>query len=87
MLLYLFTIQMIAFAATTIVVRSRNLAIGLTGAVFTCLALASGYIVQVDEVGIWGSWIKYASPQVINTTVRIFATTYHSCNYKCFKSP
>ena len=75
MLLYLFTIQMIAFAATNIVVRSRNLAIGLTGSVFTCLALASGYIVQVDEVGIWASWIKYASPQVINTTIVVFATT------------
>ena len=65
MLLYLFTVQMMALGSTYLIVRSRHVAASLTGAIFMSLTLASGYLVHSDEVGIWASWSKYISPQVI----------------------
>ena len=64
MLLYLFTVQMIAYSSTYLIVRSRHLSASLTGAVFMCMSLAGGYLVHIDEIGVWASWLKYASPQV-----------------------
>ena len=65
MLLYLFTIQMIALGSTYVIVRSRHLAASLTGALFVSMTLASGYLVHSDEVGVWAYWLKYISPQVL----------------------
>ena len=65
MLLYLFTVQMLALGSTYLIVRSRHVAASLTGAIFMSLTLASGYLVHSDEVGIWASWSRYISPQVI----------------------
>ena len=65
MLLYLFTMQMIALGSTYAIVRSRHLAASFTGALSVCMSLAGGYLVHTDEVGVWASWIKYASPQVL----------------------
>ena len=64
MLLYLFTVQMLALGSTYLIVRSRHLAASLTGAIFIALTLAAGYLIHPDEVGIWASWSKYISPQV-----------------------
>ena len=64
MLLYLFTVQMLALGSTYLIVRSRHVAASLTGAIFMSLTLASGYLVHSDEVGIWASWSRYISPQV-----------------------
>ena len=64
MLLYLFSVQTIALGSTYLIVRSRHLAASLTGAIFACMSLAGGYLVHTDDVGIWASWLRYASPQV-----------------------
>ena len=73
MLIYLSTLQMIALGSTYLIVRSRHLAASLTGALFVCMSLAGGYLIHTDEVGIWASWIKYASPQVMKSSLIIFS--------------
>ena len=62
MLLYLYAIQSLAFAVTHLV-SSRHLAVGLTGLACLCLSLASGLTVHYEEVGVWASWLRFASPQ------------------------
>ena len=69
MLLYLFSVQTIALGSTYLIVRSRHLAASLTGAIFACMSLAGGYLVHTDDVGIWASWLRYASPQVFIFTI------------------
>ena len=61
MLLYLFAVQSLALAVTHLV-SSRHLAAGLTGLAVLCLSLASGVTVHHEEVGVWASWLRYASP-------------------------
>ena len=84
MLLYLFSVQTIALGSTYLIVRSRHLAASLTGAIFACMSLAGGYLVHTDDVGIWASWLRYASPQVyisllyiVNISSRIFVARDH----------
>ena len=62
MLLYLYAIQALAFGVTHLV-NSRHLAAALTGVCCLCLSLASGFTIHFEEVGVWASWLRYASPQ------------------------
>lgn len=62
MLLYLLAVRTLALSMTHLF-SSRHLAAVFTGLAMTSLSLVSGYVVHHEDVGVWASWLKYASPQ------------------------
>lgn len=61
MLLYLYTVQMIA-SAMAYACNSRHVAAGLTGLLFTFIALTSGYPCHLNELSSLLSWFHWVSP-------------------------
>ncbi len=62
MMLYLLAIRTVALSMTHLF-NSRHLAAGLTGLCVTAMALVSGYIIHIEDIGHWASWLKFATPQ------------------------
>ena len=61
-MLYLLAIRTVAISMAHLF-SSRHSAAGFTGLCAMSMALASGYLVHFEDLGIWTSWLKYASPQ------------------------
>ncbi|KAG1655937.1 ATP-binding cassette sub-family G member 8 [Nymphon striatum] len=61
MLLYLYSIQMVA-TAMSYAFDSRHIAAGVTGFFFTMIALTSGYTCHPNELSPVFSWFRWASP-------------------------
>lgn len=61
MLLYLFAVRIAALAFTAMS-SSRHLATVLTGILVTLSALGSGFVVQLQTMNFWTSWMRWWSP-------------------------
>lgn len=61
MLLYLYTVRIVALAMTASC-SSRHVATAITGVLVTLNAMGSGFAVQLQTMNWWTSWIRWCSP-------------------------